>query len=202
MNDSIVLSKFASGNVALSWRGGGTELKLPARRNQLSYACADALARALGGDISYVPKYVGFIYGPYEDPTALQLAAERDQTWGSIGVNLADPSVSGNMQISRLSLTPSVKLDGDPELYSANAVVFSAHTGTDSSKTYGFPTSSPYSGQLATGMYMYQAVLLAAPTTGTYVPIARVTLADPASGAYLQKPAGFELAVEWQVSFF
>lgn len=202
MNDSIALNKFARGAVSLAWRGNGTELKLPMRHNQLSYACADALAMALGGDITYIPKYIGFIYGPYADPTALQLATDRDQTWGSIGANLADPSVAGNMQISGLSLTPSVKLDGDSELYTANAVVFSAHTGTDSSKIYGFPTSAPYAAQLATGMYMYQAVLLARPSADTYVPIARVTLADPASGAYLQKPSGFELAVEWQVSFF
>ena len=201
MNDSIALNKLARGAVSLAWRGNGTELKLPMRHNQLSYACADALALALGGDITYIPKYIGFIYGPYADPTALQLATDRDQTWGSIGAILPTVCCRKHADI-RVVVDPSVKLDGDSELYTANSVVFSAHTGTDSSKIYGFPTSAPYAAQLATGMYMYQAVLLARPSADTYVPIARVTLADPASGAYLQKPSGFELAVEWQVSFF
>lgn len=202
IKELVELKSHARGAVSASWVSDSKVVRLPARANQLSYACADAMAMAFAGNQRYIPRYVGFVYGAAEAPVGLTPATSRDQTWAGLAANLAEPEVVGNIQIAPLSLTPALGIDGDPDLYSSNAVTFSAHTRTDASATYGFPLAAPYAEGLSTGSYLYHAVLLAMPSQRVYVPVARVTLADAMSGAYLQKPDGFELAVEWQVSFF
>ena len=173
------------------------------RNNQLSYTSADAMALAFSGVQTKIPRYIGFIYGASATPTGLDQASGRLQTWGGLAENLAEAGIAGNIQIARLSRTPSMAVDGDSQLYTGNAVIFTAHTTTGAG-TYGFTPGTPYADRLDTGSYLYQAVLLGGPVVGqqtSYWPIARVTLAD-GDGAYLQKPANFELVVEWQVSFF
>lgn len=169
-------------------------------RNQLSYACADVLAKVLAGSGEYAPKYMGFIYGTDAAPTELADPTQRYQPWADLATNMA--AVQGNIQISPITLTPSLVVDGSSSYYTGNGVVFSAHTRSLDDGTYGFPASSPYAGQLADGNYLYHAMLLTRIIGNgvTYIPVARVTLAE--SGIYLAKPTGFELALEWQISFF
>lgn len=169
--------------------------------NQLSYFCADILARVFAGSTDYVPRYMGFIYGSDAAPTELRDPTLRTQTWADLASNMAE--IQGNIQISPITLTPTIVVDGSTDLYTGNGVVFSAHTRSGSAGTYGFPIVLPYEDdQLNDGKYLYQAMLITRLTTNgvTYIPVARVTLAE--SGVYLAKPVGFELALEWQISFF
>jgi hypothetical protein len=169
-------------------------------RNQLSYACSDALAQLMGGNGAYAPRYMGFIYGELETPTIVA-PTSRSQTWTGLSEELADPGVVGNIQISPITLTPTITVDGTAG-YSGNSVTYSAHTRSGGSGSYGFPLVSPYADALATGDYLYHAMLITRLTTSglVYIPIARVTLAE--DDAFLAKPDGFELALDWQISFF
>ena len=59
------VSCHARGNVCPSFvdiRTGG-RVPFSMRHNQLSYMSAEAMAAAFGGDSSYIPSRVGFIYG-------------------------------------------------------------------------------------------------------------------------------------------
>jgi hypothetical protein len=154
----------------------------------------------LGGDTEYIPGYMGFVYGEVASPTLTEPPTSRVQTWDSIGTELADPGVAGNVLIAPLSSGPSYSVDGSEDYYSNNAVTLTAHSG--SPLEYGFPTSSPYADDLEDGDYFYHALILTRIVNGStiqYLPFARVTLYDT---SYPQKLAGFELALFWQVSYF
>lgn len=184
----------------------GTTTSAFARSNQLTYSCAQALARLMAGDITYAPKYMGFIYGLTgtdsvggSAPSLLHPPTNRDvvMSAGGLGAEMAD--VVGNIQINPLTFTPSLATDGDS--YDSNAITFSAHTRTGAGAVYAFPQSDPYAGPMVAGTYLYHALLLAQPAAGVYVPLARVTLGD-AGPVYYAKPSGFELALDWQISFY
>jgi hypothetical protein len=188
------------GSVRWRWyNGDGKSVRGPYfQNNQLTYRCGDVLARVLGGDASYAPRYVGFIYGDVADPV-LAAPAVRDVTWATLASELADVA-HANMQIAPITLAPSYVVDGSADTYYGNGVIFSAHTTTGASGVYGFSLAEPYDGVLGVGDYLYHAVLLAKPST-SYIPVARVSLAETGV-PYAQKPEGFELALEWQVSFY
>ena len=173
------------------------------RRNQLSFACCDVLAGLMAGNASRAPQYIGFIYGTNASPN-LVAPTVRAQTWEALKSELAAVA-SANIQVAPLSLTPQTTKDnGGPAgaEYNGNAVIFNAHTQTGSAGQYGFPTTEPFAGVMNAGVYLYHAVLLT-PTgnpQNPYLIVARLSLIDGA--AYDTKPNGFELALEWQVSFY
>jgi len=171
-------------------------------KNVITYRAADIMARLLGGDSSYVPGYMGFVYGASATPGAalIEPPTDREQTWDNLAVELGDPGVTGNVLITPLTAGPSYVVDGDANKYNGNSVNLVAHTG--SRLEYGFPTSSPYAGVLADGNYFYHAMLITRLVSGstiTYLPFARVTLKG---SSYPQKSVGSELALFWNVSFF
>lgn len=172
-----------------------------ARRNQLTYAAADTMAQLMAGNTDFAPRFIGFIYGNNASvPGSLVEPSQRAQTWTGLGEELAD--VHGNIQIAPLSLTPSIAVDGAAGLYSGNSAILTAHTSA--SATYGFPLASPYAGELATGDFLYHVMLLTRRAVAggfRYTPVARATLAEPGP-VFQTKPDGFELAVDWQISFF
>lgn len=179
----------------------GCEFRHFSRNNTLSYACCDVLAQILGGNSAYVPRYMGFIYGTPLSP-ALTDPTSRNQSWDDLGVELSAVTVA-NIQISPITLTPSIVVNGDEAKYSGNGVIFSSHTRSGAAGDYGFPLTTVYADVLKTGDYLYHAMLLTKTSeiNGTYIPIARVSLAD-IGDPFQAKPDGFELALEWQVSFF
>lgn len=170
--------------------------------NVITYSAADIMARLLGGDQQYRPGYMGFIYGTSNTPSAslIEPPVARTQTWSGLATELADSPPESNILITPFSAGAAYTRDGDAGYYNANAVTLTAHTG--SRLEYGFPTTAPYAGELADGNYFWHAMLLTRIVRGTtieYIPFARVTL----KGAdYPVKPAGFELALFWQVSYF
>ena len=188
------------GRVRAQWRNAeGHTIEIPLRPNQLTYACADVLAELMAGHQSYRPIKMGFVYGTISNPTLLA-PTNRNQTWNNIASELADIGNAGkaNMQISPFSLPPVTSVDGDEALYTGNSVTYSAITQSGTG-TYGFPLGSTYADVLADGNYIYHAVLLAE-VNYAYIPVARVTLAE--NDVFLTKPAGYELALFWQISFF
>ncbi len=172
-------------------------------KNVTTYAGADVMARLLGGDTRYAPGYMGFIYGPIIGPTAAleEPPTSRIVTWASLGTELANAGVGGNVLVSPLSAGPGYAIDGSASNYSGNSVTLTAHSGTR--LEYGYPTSGDYSDELTDLDYFWQALLLTRlveGTTITYLPFARVSL--KVGGAFPQKPANFELALYWDISIF
>lgn len=185
------------GHVTGTWYGPGCSYPAFSRHNQLSYSSCDVLARMLAGDTDYIPRYIGFIYGPDAEPVDIALSDNRYMTWSGLTTELA--SVGGNIQIAPFTYSPTTTVDGDEARYMSNATVFGAHTRSGAAAAYGFPLAAPYAGPMAAGANLYHAVLLAKPQD--YIVVARVSLRDPGQ-AYPVKPDGFELALDWQISFF
>jgi len=178
---------------------GGRILNRFCVNNTILYGGADIMARLLGGDQAYVPRYMGFVYGAAATPTLAPIA--RATTWADIAAELADPAVTGNMLISPLSTSPSYSVDGSASYYTGNSTGLIAHSGA--TYEYGFPTGGgSYAGPLIDGYYFYQALILTRLVQGTtvqYLPFARVSLLD---GTYPEKLSGFELALFWNISYF
>jgi hypothetical protein len=159
------------------------------------------MARLVGGDILYLPKYVGFIYGTTATPSIVDPITSRVQTWTDLGVELASVG-KANILITPFASIPDYTVDAAANLpasiYAGNAVTVSAHTGTR--MEYGF-TPGTYADPLADSNYLYHCMLLARLVNGstiTYLPYARVSLLG---SSYPQKPVGMELAIFWTITF-
>jgi len=191
----------------------GERRQVGERSNVITYTAADLMARMLGGQTDYVPKYFGFIYGTNAapglvDPDTLPASTRRVHPWSQIASDLAGVAAGkANCVISAMTTQPAVSLgvDSDPALYANNAVTLAANTG--SRLEYGFSISggiyAPALQDDGVSDYMYQAVLLArivAASGITYYPFARISLAD--AGVYSIKPANWELALDWTVTYF
>lgn len=188
------------GTVCGTWFGAGVSYPAFRRHNQLGYSCCDALAQLLAGNVAYVPRYIGFVYGPEAEPADLALSSDRSMTWPGLTAEMA--AIGGNIQVAPFTYSPTIAVDGEAGRYGGNATVFGAHTRSGSSGVYAFPLQSPYAGVLANGARLYHAVLLAKPVPGSeYLPLARVNLRDTGD-AFPVKPDGFELGLDWQISLF
>lgn len=203
---------FASmhGRVSGTWLNvlTGERRPLDMRSNQLSYACADSIARAFAGDTAYVPRYIGFVYGatgkaeslsPTTGPTA------RDQSWENLAANLKAVE-DVNIQISPMSRTPVVNVDNGTlpgAIYTGNAVTFSACTRSGGTGGYGFDavTDPSYAGYLGTNSCLYHAILFGK-VQSRYIPLARVSLVNSDGSTFPLKPADFELELSWTISFY
>ena len=78
----------ARGFVSPSWidASTGRRMEFGQRHNTLSYMSAEAMAAAFGGDPSYIPARVGFIYGDSSTlPAALSsYPITRSQSWSDL----------------------------------------------------------------------------------------------------------------------
>jgi hypothetical protein len=185
--------------------GTGTRIPFKMRHNTLSFMSAEAMAAAFGGDPSYIPSMVGFIYGKSDGSFAGDIT--RRQSWDDLMDNLA--ANSADIQIVSFSYSPTLggeKTDtsgssssGENESdYSnikptgSNAITFHA---VSNSQDQGFLETEAFKAS----DYIYQAVLLGYNGGKRYV-ISRVSLEDPNQG-YLQKPENFVVALDWTVVF-
>ena len=195
----------------------GMEVPLISAHNTISYAAADAVAAAYGGDVSMVPKYVGFIYGPDANPPSLSDPTNRYMEWSDVKAEVK--AFSGNIQIARFSFKPTISApakddeDGDSNdsndeesYYNGNAVTFHACTRSGDAGKYAFDTSrgSGFAKKFGNGMYIYHAMLLSPKTDceceeREYNILARVSLYK---NGYRKKPKDYELALDWCVTFF
>lgn len=196
--------------------------------NTLSFAAADVMAAAYGGDTRRVPKYIGFIYGNADSPALPPI--ERGMTMQSIRSMIEGIGGKANMQVDRFNRRPTVgdyesfgiqedylcgdsgdssdsndsNDSNDGRRYSGNVVEFHAMTrsGYDGFYANEIVSDGPYAGPLTKGMALYRAVLLGDgenPCEDPYTVLAMVDLRK--NGVYRKKPEGYELALDWRVIF-
>lgn len=201
----------------------GRKIPFDKRHNTLSFMSAEAMAAAFGGDTSFIPAKIGFIYGT-ESAMPTESVITRNQDWDSLleeisssssrddvdiqvvgfsfhptlGSEKPAPSPSGDSGSSDSSGSDSSGSDSSEGDYShilstgSNAITFHA---VSNSQDAGIVRSRAFEGG---GSYVYQAVLLAF-HEGKYYVLSRVSLKE--GGSYLQKPSGFEIALDWTVVF-
>lgn len=185
----------------------GKRMPFKTRHNLLSYMSAEAMAAAFGGDPSYIPAKMGFIYG--EDGSFIG-DITRTQRWDLLLEELSEknadvqvvgfsypPSLGGESGSGSSSSSSSSSSDPDGGDYNtllptgSNAITFHAVSNSQDSgarETAAFKTND----------YVYQAVLLGSHQGDLYI-LSRVSLDD--GGSYRQKPSGFEVALDWTVVF-
>lgn len=192
----------------------GKRVAFAPRNNRLSYMAAEAVAAAFGGDPSYIPSKIGFIYGnSSEMPTESDIT--RTQTWDSL---LEELSNSGDqvvdVQVVNFSFSPTL---GGSSTGSSSSSSGSGESGEDGDYTNILATGSnaitfhAVSNSQDVGVlhgadafsaaqnnYVYQCLLLGY-HNGKYYIIARASLKD--GSRYLAKPDGFEVALDWTVTF-
>lgn len=185
----------------------GRKIPFSRRNNQLSFMSAEAMAAAFGGDPSYIPSKVGFIYSPLD--AVFSGYIDRRQTWDALIRELG--SANADVQVVSFSYSPSLggydfgggdssdssgSGDGSSDYCTikptgSNAITFHA---VSNSQDKGARGTVPFK----QNDYIYQAVLLGS-HGGEYYVISRVSLDKNAT--YLQKPNRFEIALDWTIAF-
>jgi len=180
----------------------GEKVPFKVRHNTLSYMSAEAMAAAFGGDPSYIPSKIGFVYG--ESGSGPSGEISRTQTWDMFMDELSDSG--SDVQIVSFSYSPS--LGGEKPASGSSDSSSPGHEGGDYTNikptgsnaiTFHAVSNSQtagYRGSAAFKMddYAYQAVLLGYHERKYYV-LSRVSLDDA------QKPDGFEIALDWTIVF-
>lgn len=201
----------------------GRRLPFRMRHNTLSFMSAEAMAAAFGGDPSYIPARIGFIYGNQQAmPT--ESVITRSQDWDSLLEELASSEGRDDVdiQVVGFSFHPTLgAAKPSPVQGDSSSSSSSSDSGSDSGSdsiegdynhilstgsnaiTFHAVSNSQDSGIIRSrafegGSYIYQAVLLAC-HGGSHHVLSRVSLKE--GGAYLQKPSGFEIALDWTVVF-
>lgn len=224
----------ARGFVSPSFLDISTGKRIPfgKRCNKLSYMSAEAMAAAFGGDPSYIPSRIGFIYGnqermPSESPIT------RSQSWDMLKEELSyggDTSIT-DVQIVGFSYSPTLggeRQSQAPSPESSSSDSSSSSSGNTCECKDDIGESSDYNNILPGGSnaITFHAVsnsqdvgsalgsgafhdgdyiyqaVLMGCHNGKYYIISRVSLLDNASGKYLQKPDKFEVALDWTVVFY
>lgn len=203
----------ARGFVSPSFVDVATGRRIPfnTRKNQLSYMSAEAMAAAFGGNLSYVPSKIGFIYVPTtnspgaEDPsTAFMSEISRRQSWSLLMSELE--RASADVQVVGFSYSPT--LGGDPlsDGSSSSSSPSSGSYGDDynnNAVTFHAVSNSSITGSRKTGVFKTNDVICHAVLIGTnggenYI-LSRVSLAE--GNSFKKKPNGFEIALDWTIVF-
>ena len=155
--------------------------------NTSSFTAAQVLAEAYAGDTSRVPSHIGFLYGDALE-SEFSFGTDRDMSVGSIGAEIADKGM--NVQVAKLSRRPQV--DG-------GSVVFSAVTRSSGAELL-YSGQAYSSSDFVEGKTVYQVLLLGrGRCPGEWAVLARADLGR--AGNYRQKPADYELSVDWKITF-
>lgn len=202
----------------------GKRLPFEKRHNTLSYMSAEAMAAAFGGDPSFIPSRIGFIYGTKD---SMESEITRSQDWDSLLEELSSFSDRDDLdiQVVGFSFHPTLGPEnpapapGSSSSSGSDSGSDSSDSGSDSSDdgdynhilstgsnaiTFHAVSNSKDSGLIRSrafvggSSYIYQAVLLAF-HGGKYHVLSRVSLKE--GEAYLQKPSEFEIALDWTVVF-
>ena len=209
----------------------GKRMPFRTRSNKLSYTSAEAMAAAFGGDPSYIPSRIGFIYGNKEAmPT--ESVITRDQSWNQLVEELDSSGDSANVdvQVVGFSYHPTLgaeepaPVSGDSSSYGSSSSSGSS-SGSDSGSDSSQDEESDYNNILPTGSnaITFHAVsnshdigsaLSKDPfQAGNYIYQAvllgyhgaRYYILSRVSlkdgDSYLRKPDGFEVALDWTVAF-
>jgi hypothetical protein len=198
----------------------GRRIPFDRRHNTLSFMSAEAMAAAFGGDPSFIPAKIGFIYGTDKD-MPMESVITRNQDWDSLLEELSSSSsrTDVDIQVVGFSFHPTLGSENPAPSPSGDSDS-SDSSGSDSSEgdynhilstgsnaiTFHAVSNSQDAGRIRSSVFeggrgfIYQAVLLARhEIPGKYYILSRVSLKK--DGSYLQKPKGFEIALDWTVVF-
>ncbi len=200
----------------------GRRFSFGERHNTLSYMSAEAMASAFGGDPSYIPARIGFIYGTLDD--VADFDRSREQSYEGLLQDIMDmkgPATTdvAGLQIVEFSYSPTLNVvddgktadtNGDSDSTSDDGVEVStpvkkiqAGVKYANGNAVTFHAVSNSSDSFQAGKFIYQAVLLGYDGKKHYV-ISRVSLKPTtvaSSEKYLRKPTGFEVALDWTIVF-
>jgi len=181
-------------------RTDGKSQLVSARPNVITYRAADLMAKMLGGETSYIPSHIGFIYAPvakaFDNP-----ASNRDQEWSAIELDIANQN--GNMLLCPLTAAPVYGIDGVQARYDNNVVTLGSMSDIAAPLVFSgndFEMAPPAISDFA----FFQVVLVSrkyAPgsTIPQYIPFARAGLTAGTDGIIVQNNA--DLTVYWTISF-
>lgn len=206
-NESFSLKHNLAGKGEIEWGYTKEGIFVPASHthNTIAYNGADMMAKLLGGDISYFPKYMGFIFGSSANPTTLNSSIKREQSWEGVLSEVSGLSGSNNILITPITLNPAFGIDTQnvsTANYRNNVITFTGITGAVSGAEYGL--LGPSAKTLEDGDTFYHIMLMArikqvnyAPT---YIIFSRATLME--NNKYPQKIGGWQLGVNWSITFY
>lgn len=196
----------------------GRRIPFDRRHNQLSYMSAEAMAAAFGGDPSYIPAQIGFIYGSSAG-IPIDETISRRQSWEDLKRELETARETSDVDIQVVGFSYSPSLGGEQPQHDSSS---SGSSGSDSGEeqgdyahikptganaiTFHAVSNSQDPGVFGTSFvtkdnvapYIYQAVLLAFHEGRHYI-ISRASMKD--GSVYRQKPDGFEIALDWTIVF-
>jgi hypothetical protein len=191
----------ASGRIAWQYEGNGVVIPGESRHNTITYPAADAMARMVGGDTTYRPAFIGFLFGNNGSPP-FPAEFDRLQDWSAIGTELA--GIHANVFIAPIA-TVSYKTDKSRNTqanYVSNVVSITSSTALIGS--YAFLGAS-YKTELEVGDSFYNVILLSRrqDTAGRYLylPFARASL-KKSDGTYPPNLDGMSFGITWNVTFY
>jgi hypothetical protein len=180
------------------------------RHNVVAFSSADILARMVGGQFEWAPRYVGFIYAPsdYTGFTSPDSAAvPRNHSWDVVAADVL--ASAGNMVVSPVSKCAEYAVSADAagmDYYECNKVTLHAVSASSAAPVFsggGYLMGAPYVD--GASRVFFQAVLLARfPEAGAsdfkYAVYARVQLGTAPAGQPMVGN-GAEVSVQWPITF-
>jgi hypothetical protein len=170
--------------------------------NRILYAGADILAKMMGGDDNYRPKYIGFLFGAQSSPLFNDVP-DRGQTWQDIATELNGTNC--NILVVPVVNTYSYGVDASyaaDAAYQHNLVTITA-VSDSSGGEYAF-SGAAYKSVMEDNDTVYHALLLAkyrGPSgSQVYMPFSRASLKK--SGTYPRVMPGWALSLMWDIIFY
>lgn len=167
--------------------------------SQRLYGAADIMAKMMGGDYSFAPAWMGFVYGPAASGGGGPLAnspPSRAWAWSDILDAVASYPGGAGIVVSQVSKCASYATT-DAALYSGNMVTLSALSDY---------SATPVAGRAVAGAgdNCYQIILMArtfrpGSITPIWVPYELGQLT--AGGAGIPIASASDLAIDWTLEF-
>lgn len=173
------------------------------RSNAVTYLACDVMARLVSGDVSYVPAYVGFLFGDpdYKTNPIFINPPTRLQDWNTLATEIN--GLESNILLAPVSSTLfSVdKSKYQDANYKGNVLSVSANTSTSGILAL---SGSGYKPSLEVGDKFYSVLLIVRrqDTGGVYQHIifSRATLEK--SGQFPDQLAELAFGVDWDITFY
>lgn len=182
---------------------GGTRVVLGENHNVVTYLACDVFAKLLGGDVSYVPSHIGFLFGSsnYQNDPVFLSAYPRLQDWSDIAQSINGKE--SNILLSPISFT-SFSVDRSRYLdanYTGNVLKITSNTSSSGILAL---SGAGYKASLEAGDKFYDVLLLSRrqDAGGVYrhVPVARASLKK--GSAYPDQLPGLAFGVDWSITFY
>lgn len=172
-------------------------------RNAVTYLACDVMARLVGGDTSYVPAYIGFLFGDpdYKSSPVFVSTPTRLQDWNTLSAEIY--GLEANILLAPVSSTLfSVdKSKYQDANYMGNVLSVSANTSTSGILAL---SGSGYKPSLDVGDKFYNVMLVVRrqDTGGVFrhIIFSRATLEK--SGQFPDQLAGLAFGVDWDIMFY